>query len=91
MNNDDQRYMIEENGLEPQPIRVLCVEDEAGLARLLKRKLELAGHEVEIALDGEAGLAKWDTIAYDVIVLDYKLPIYNGLDVLRILRKRDRR
>ncbi|MCB0155458.1 MAG: EAL domain-containing protein [Anaerolineae bacterium] len=87
MNSDDQRY-IEENGLEPQPIRVLCVEDEAGLARLLKRKLELAGHEVVIALDGEAGLAKWDTMAYDVIVLDYKLPIYNGLDVLRILRKR---
>ena len=64
---------------------ILYLEDEVGLARLLKRKLELAGYKVDLAQDGEQGLAMYDPAIHDLIVADYKLPIYNGLEVLRIL------
>ena len=87
MNKDDQLH-LEKNNAHIKSIRVLYVEDEAGLARLLQRKLELAGYETDIVFDGEAALAKCESMTYDVIILDYKLPIYNGLDVLRILHKR---
>ncbi len=61
------------------------MEDEVGLARLFKRRMELAGYQVDLAQDGEQGLALYDADTYDLVVADYKMPIYNGLDVLRIL------
>ncbi len=64
---------------------ILYMEDEVGLARLFKRKLELAGYKVDLAQDGEQGIAMYDPAMHDLIIADYKLPIYNGLDVLRIL------
>ncbi len=70
---------------QPASTRILYMEDDPGLARLLKRKLELAGYVVDIAQDGGEGLAMYDATIHDVVVVDYKMPIFNGLDVLRIL------
>ncbi len=74
--------------IKPEPIRVLYMEDEAGLARLVQRRLELTGYVVDIARDGDEGLAMYDAAIHDVIVVDYKMPIYNGLEVLRLLAAR---
>ncbi|MBN1995316.1 MAG: response regulator [Anaerolineae bacterium] len=72
---------------ESKKIRILYMEDEAGLARLFQRRLELAGYAVDVARDGQEGLAMFDPTLHDVIVVDYKMPYYNGLEVLGALVK----
>ncbi len=68
--------------------RILYMEDDAGLAVLLKKRLEQAGHEVDIAVSGEEGLALHERRAYDVLAVDHKMPGKSGLDVIRELAER---
>jgi len=68
-----------------QPIRILYIEDDPGLARLVQKRLGRAGYAVDIASDGEAGIAKYHADAYDVMFVDQSLPIHDGLEVIRIL------
>jgi two-component system OmpR family response regulator len=67
-------------------MRVLVVEDEARMARLLKRGLEEEGHAVDIAADGPEGL--WMATENDcaAIVLDLMLPGFDGVELCRKLR-----
>jgi len=66
--------------------RVLLVEDEPGLVLTLTDRLSREGYVVEAAADGERGLERASSGAFDLIVLDVMLPRMNGLDVLRELR-----
>jgi len=68
--------------------RVLVVEDERELARMLQDLLAAEGYDVDHAADGQAGLHLALSRAYDVIVLDRGLPAIEGLDLLRRLRGR---
>jgi len=68
-----------------KPIRVLYMEDDPGLARLFKRKLEQAGYVVDLARDGEEGLAMYAARPYDVMAVDQTMPVHGGLEVIRIL------
>jgi len=72
------------------PLRILVVEDEHKLAGVLKRGLEEHGYAVDLAYDGEAGLAMAEVEPYDLVVLDGMLPKLDGLEVCRRLRA-DRR
>lgn len=65
--------------------KILYVEDDRGYARLFKKRMERNGYFVDLAYDGEEGLNKWDPAQYDVLVLDYKLPIYNGTEFIKQL------
>lgn len=67
-------------------MRVLIVEDEAKLSRLLKGLLEDENHNVDLAADGEEGLQFVRSGDYDVIVLDVLLPGIDGLEVCRRVR-----
>ena len=67
--------------------RVLLVEDEPGLVLTLTDRLSREGYAVEAAADGESGLERAASSAFDLIVLDVMLPRMNGLDVLRELRR----
>ncbi len=67
-------------------MRVLIVEDEQRLVRLLKRVLEEERYVVETAFDGEEGLEKAGMGEYDLIVLDVMLPRRSGVEVCRWLR-----
>ncbi|MEA3397827.1 MAG: response regulator [Chloroflexota bacterium] len=69
-------------------IRVLCMEDNAGLARLLQKRLERQGYLVELARNGEEGLSMYDAGSYDIVVVDQVMPIYTGLEVIRVLANR---
>ncbi len=73
---------------ESKPIRILYMEDDPGLAHLFKKRLERAGYAVDIARDGEEGLAMYATGAYDVVAVDQAMPIHDGLEVIRILASR---
>lgn len=71
--------------------RVLIVEDSPDAAESMQLMLQLAGHRVEIALDGETGLAKADSFDPEVILCDIGLPgDLDGYDVARTLRKSTR-
>jgi signal transduction histidine kinase len=69
-------------------VRILYIEDDPGLARLFQRKLERAGHTVDLAGDGAQGLSLYDQTRYDIVAVDHKLPVYDGLEVLRQMAQR---
>ncbi len=66
---------------------VLVVEDEQRLARVIRRVLEEEGHTVDLAYDGEEGLAIAMEGSHDVIALDILLPGLNGIEVCQSLRR----
>lgn len=68
--------------------RVLVVDDDPPLRRMLARSLTAEGFEVTIAPDGVAALAAAERSAPDVIVLDVAMPAIDGLSVCRRLRGR---
>lgn len=67
-------------------MRVLYVEDSTRLARSVATALERSGYAVDTAADGEEGLWRIETAAYDAIVLDIMLPKLDGLTVLKRMR-----
>ncbi|MBI4880021.1 MAG: response regulator transcription factor [Planctomycetes bacterium] len=69
-------------------MRVLIVEDEPDLARVLGKTLEEDGFAVDLAHDGESGQHLAESVDYDVILLDLMLPRRDGWTVLGGLRKR---
>jgi DNA-binding response OmpR family regulator len=68
---------------------ILIVEDNLKLAANLQRLLELEGHAVAVAHDGEEGLRRALAERFDCIVLDLNLPKMDGLAVCRALRDGD--
>jgi len=66
---------------------ILVVEDEPQIAALVRDYLEHAGFAVLLAADGETGLSLARAHRPDAIVLDLGLPIVDGLDVVRALRR----
>jgi two-component system OmpR family response regulator len=67
-------------------MRVLVVEDEPDLRRLLEQALREEGYAVDVAADGKTGLYKATTWDYDALILDLMLPGMSGWDVLSRLR-----
>ncbi len=72
-----------------QPIRILYMEDDAGLARLFQKKLSRAGYIVDIARDGREGLEMYNAGSYDVVATDQAMPVHSGLEVISILAAQD--
>jgi len=67
--------------------KILVVDDEPTLVATLKYNLEREGYQVITATDGEAGLSIARANRPDLIVLDLMLPVMDGLEVCRILRR----
>jgi two-component system, OmpR family, copper resistance phosphate regulon response regulator CusR len=68
-------------------MRILIVEDEPKLTRILVKGLEADHFAVDVAENGEEGLQLSTEIDYDLVILDWNLPKLDGLTVLRKLRK----
>jgi DNA-binding response OmpR family regulator len=71
-------------------IRALLIDDDARLFSLLKTYLGENGVELRHAPDGHRGLAALEQGAFDVVLLDVMMPRPDGLEVLRMMRKRSR-
>ena len=67
--------------------RILLVEDEEKLARMVELELQYEGYEVEKAFDGRTGLELALSGKFDLVLLDIMLPALSGMEVLRRLRK----
>ena len=67
--------------------KILLVEDEEKLARMVEMELKYEGYEVAKAADGRTGLELALTGDYDLVLLDIMLPALNGMEVLRRLRR----
>ncbi|HSH70614.1 MAG TPA: heavy metal response regulator transcription factor [Deferrisomatales bacterium] len=67
-------------------MRILVIEDEDKVASFIKRGLEEERYAVDVALDGDEGMALADLAPYDLIVLDLMLPGMDGFQILKRLR-----
>jgi len=68
--------------------KVLLIEDEATLCLLLRERLEREGYSVIACADGERGLTQALSGAFELVLLDVRLPGRNGFEVCRELRRR---
>jgi DNA-binding response OmpR family regulator len=69
-------------------VRILLVEDDPRVAHLIERALGESGYRVDLAIDGTTGLELAQATEPDAIVLDVMLPVIDGLQVCRELRRR---
>ncbi|HKD12677.1 MAG TPA: response regulator transcription factor [Thermoanaerobaculia bacterium] len=67
--------------------RVLVVDDEAGLRKVVRDALEREGHEVETAADGLEARRLAEEQSFDLIVTDLSMPRSGGLDLVREIRR----
>ncbi len=66
---------------------ILIVDDELGLAELLGELLRLRGHEVELAFDGQQGLALIAAQRFALVVTDVMMPLMSGIEMVRRMRE----
>jgi DNA-binding response OmpR family regulator len=72
--------------MSPQPARILLVDDEQSVQKLLSYPLRKEGYEVIPAMDGQEALERCRGQSFDLIVLDVMLPKIDGFDVCRQIR-----
>ncbi|NMB87053.1 MAG: response regulator transcription factor, partial [Chloroflexi bacterium] len=66
--------------------RILIIEDDEAIVKVLRRGLAYDGYQVDAALDGESGLAIARNNHPDLVILDWMLPGMDGLEVCQRLR-----
>ncbi|MED4018685.1 response regulator transcription factor [Sutcliffiella cohnii] len=66
--------------------KILIVEDEANIARVLQLELEHEGYETSIVSDGESALQSVERETWSLLLLDVMIPILSGIEVLRRMR-----
>lgn len=72
-------------------MRILVVEDDARVASNVRKGLERAGFDVDIAQRGDEAIAVGSAFDYDAIILDVMLPVQDGIAVSRALRQAGRK
>lgn len=69
--------------------KILIVEDDEKIARVLQLELEFAEYDVTLTYTGKQGIQAFQDNSFDLILLDVMLPELNGLEVLRRIRTKD--
>ncbi len=67
-------------------VSILAVDDEAPLLQALKMALEIEGFHVQTAQDGVAAINYIQSLPFDVVLLDVKMPRVDGIEVLRFIK-----
>ncbi len=70
--------------------KVLCVDDDLSLLRLYEDELTEEGYEVILAKDGKEALAKFEKETPQVVVMDIRMPVMDGIEALITLLGKDR-
>ena len=67
--------------------KILIIDNEKRMCHVLKAALELDKHSVELAYDGESGVAKFQKGEFDIVITDLKMPGKDGIQVLEEVKK----
>jgi len=70
--------------------KVLCVDDDLSLLRLYQEELTEEGYKVILAKDGKEALAKFEKEKPQVVVMDIRMPVMNGIEALTAMLGKDR-
>jgi two-component system OmpR family response regulator len=70
-------------------MRVLLVEDDPMIGKVVQQALRDASYAVDWVRDGLAALVTLDVMSYDMVLLDLGLPKRDGMDVLQSIRARE--
>ena len=66
--------------------QILIVEDDPDIRDLAALKLTLEGHDVQVYADGASGFAAAQELVPDLVILDWMMPKFTGIEVCRALR-----
>src|SRR5260370_31429093 len=88
-NNDNLEHCVfrKKGGRDMPGARILLVEDDEVLCKLIVRNLEARGHDMHVAADAHTALAQLRANPFDLILLDICLPDETGWEVLRVAQK----
>ena len=75
------------SSISQQQTKVLCIEDDIGLATLIQRRLERAQWQVQVAHTAEEGLRIYTATRPQIVTMDYALPDHNGIELLGKLKE----
>jgi len=70
--------------------RILIVEDDSSISRLLELELKHEGYATKVAEDGNKAIEYYDSFGPDIILLDVMLPYRNGFEIAEIIRNYDK-
>jgi len=68
-------------------MKILLIEDDEKIAKLIKNGFRKIGYRIDIAKDGEEGLYMAQNNNYDVLIIDWMLPKMSGIEMLKELKK----
>ena len=68
-------------------MRILITEDDRAIRRAIRDILEMEGHQIDEAENGEEALKKFEDVSFDVLFCDIKMPKMAGLELMRALRE----
>ena len=68
-------------------MKLLLVEDDTEISEMLRNFLEAENFDVDAAFDGECAIRIFEENQYDLVILDLMLPVLNGLEVIKRIRK----
>lgn len=80
--------MIESSAMTPEPVRVLCVDDEPSILSALRRLFRPQGWVVSVAECGQAGLDLLSVQPFDLVISDMRMPVMDGVQFLEQVRQR---
>ena len=66
---------------------ILIVEDELRLAEIIQKQLQESGFKADVANDGYVGKRMMENSEYDLVILDINLPLMNGYELCKEIRK----
>jgi len=71
--------------------KVLCVDDDFNLLQLYRDELSEEGYKVILAKNGQEALMKFEKESPDVVVMDIRMPVMNGIQTMTAMLGKDRR
>ena len=70
--------------------KILCIDDDFSLLRLYQEELSEEGYQVVLAKDGREGLSKFEKEKPNIVIMDIRMPVMDGIETLTAMLGKDR-